>query len=109
MVEPTVVIEPRDVPAHVVLCYFQDVIERVVREHGGRQVARLRSEIGDNPIYEIDYFSWWGRVESNHLPSGYEPPALTDELHPRQRMNYSRLYAVRAGFCVVAVGLGCVG
>lgn len=30
----------------------------------------------------IDYFSWWGRVESNHLPSGYEPPALTDELRP---------------------------
>jgi hypothetical protein len=38
-----------------VLCYFQDVIERVVREHGGREVARLRSEIGDNPIFEIDY------------------------------------------------------
>lgn len=25
-------------------------------------------------------------MESNHLPSGYEPPALTDELHP-QRVN----------------------
>ena len=55
MIEPTAVIEPRDVPTHVVLCYFQDIIEHVVREHGGRQLARLRSEIGDNPIYEIDY------------------------------------------------------
>lgn len=55
MIEPAVVVKPRDVPAHVVLCYFQDVIERVVHEHGGRQVARLRSEIGDNVIYEIDY------------------------------------------------------
>lgn len=26
---------------------------------------------------------WWGWLESNQLPSGYEPPALTDELHPR--------------------------
>lgn len=25
---------------------------------------------------------WWGWMESNHLPSGYEPPALTGELHP---------------------------
>ena len=25
---------------------------------------------------------WWGRLESNQLPSGYEPPALTDELRP---------------------------
>ncbi len=24
-------------------------------------------------------------MESNHLPSGYEPPALTDELQPRFR------------------------
>lgn len=23
-------------------------------------------------------------MESNHLPSGYEPPALTDELQPRE-------------------------
>jgi uridine phosphorylase len=55
VIEPTAVIEPGDVPAHVVLCYFQDVIERVVREHDGREVARLRSEIGDNPVYEIDH------------------------------------------------------
>ncbi len=55
VIEPSAVIEPRDVPAHVVLCYFQEVIERVVREHGRREVARLRSEIGENPIYEIEY------------------------------------------------------
>jgi len=55
VIEPSAVIEPRDVPAHVVLCYFQEVIERVVREHGGREVARLRGEIGENPIYEIEY------------------------------------------------------
>ena len=36
VIEPSVLIKPRDVPAHVVLCYFQDVIERVVQEHDGR-------------------------------------------------------------------------
>jgi uridine phosphorylase len=55
VIEPGAVIARRDVPAHAVLCYFQDVIERVVAEHGGRQVARLRSEIGDNPVYEIAF------------------------------------------------------
>ena len=29
-------------------------------------------------------------MESNHLPSGYEPPALTDELHPHNRDEYNR-------------------
>jgi len=53
VIEPSAVIKPRDVPECAVLCFFQDVIERVVRDHGGREVMRLRSEIGDNPIYEI--------------------------------------------------------
>ena len=26
--------------------------------------------------------TWWGRLELNQPPSGYEPPALTDELRP---------------------------
>jgi hypothetical protein len=26
---------------------------------------------------------WWGWIELNYLPSGYEPPALTDELQPQ--------------------------
>ena len=55
VIEPSVVIKRQDVPVCAVLCFFQDVIERVVREHGGREVTRLRSEIGDNPIYEIQY------------------------------------------------------
>lgn len=53
VIEPSVVTRRRDVPQSAVLCFFQDVIERVVREHDGRELMRLRSEIGDNPIYEI--------------------------------------------------------
>ena len=34
-------------------------------------------------VYLVQINSWWGRLESNQLPSGYEPPALTDELRPR--------------------------
>lgn len=29
---------------------------------------------------------WWGWIELNYLPSGYEPPALTDELQPPERI-----------------------
>ena len=32
---------------------------------------------------------WWGWLESNQLPSGYEPPALTDELHPQRAVKTS--------------------
>jgi uridine phosphorylase len=54
VIEPSDVFEPIDVPPHAVLCFFQDVIERVVAEHGGRELHRIVSEIGPNPIYELD-------------------------------------------------------
>jgi len=41
-------------PSRVVLCYFQDVIEKVVREHGARPLATLRSEIGPNDVYLLE-------------------------------------------------------
>jgi uridine phosphorylase len=56
---PTAVIEPAAGPAelapHAVLCFFQDVIADVVPGHGGRTVDHVASEIGRNPIYEIDH------------------------------------------------------
>ena len=55
ILEPARLFQPRDVPRAVVLCYFQDVIERVVRERSGRQIDRLVSEMGENPIFEIEF------------------------------------------------------
>jgi hypothetical protein len=40
----------------------------------------LKSE--ESPVWKLFYYTWWGWKELNLLPSGYEPPALTDELQP---------------------------
>ena len=38
------------------------------------------------------FFDWWGWMGSNHRPTGYEPAALTPELHPRgYTVHYSAL------------------
>jgi uridine phosphorylase len=55
VIEPSDVIERIDVPPHAVLCFFQDVIEKVVAEHDGRAIDHVVSEIGRNPIFELDY------------------------------------------------------
>ena len=55
VIEPSNTIEPIDVPPHAVLCFFQDVIEKVVSEHDGRPIDHVVSEIGRNPIYELAY------------------------------------------------------
>lgn len=53
ILEPTRLIKPRDVPEAAVVCFFQDVIATLEREHGARVVKRLRSEIGMHPVYEL--------------------------------------------------------
>ncbi|HLB38961.1 MAG TPA: nucleoside phosphorylase [Actinomycetota bacterium] len=54
VIEPNEVVDPIDIPEHVVLCFFQDVIQDVVERHGGRQIDVLISEIGHNPVYELE-------------------------------------------------------
>ena len=54
IIEPDEVVDPIDIPTHVVLCFFQDVIQDVVERHGARQIDVLISEIGHNPVYEIE-------------------------------------------------------
>lgn len=54
VIEPDAVADPIDIPPHVVLCFFQDVIQDVVERHGARQIDVLISEIGQNPVYELE-------------------------------------------------------
>ena len=37
-----------------VLCFFQEVFDRLQQRGHTRQIASLRSEIGDHPVYEMD-------------------------------------------------------
>jgi uridine phosphorylase len=55
LIEPSKVIRPRDVPEHCVICFFQEVIDKVVAEHGATLLARNKWEDGPHPLYEITY------------------------------------------------------
>jgi uridine phosphorylase len=54
-VEPAQVIKERDMPRHCVICFFSDVIEKVVSEHDARMLVENRWEDGPHPVYEIEY------------------------------------------------------
>jgi uridine phosphorylase len=54
ILEPSKLIKPMDIPEHVVVCFFQDVISRLAQEHGARVIRTFRSEIGTHPVYEVD-------------------------------------------------------
>lgn len=55
VIEPSKVITPIDIADHFVICYFQDIIDRIVQSQNAVRVHSLRSEIGEHPIYEVEY------------------------------------------------------
>jgi uridine phosphorylase len=54
VIEPAFTVRPFDLPAHVVLCFFGDAIASFVGDHQGREIGRLVSEMGSNPVFEVD-------------------------------------------------------
>ena len=55
ILDPSLVIETMDVPEYCVICFFREVIEWLVEEKEARFLVNSKSEIGDHPLYEIDY------------------------------------------------------
>ena len=55
LIEPARVIQPEDVPEHCVICFFREVLDKVVTEYHARVVVDNRWEDGPHPVYEISY------------------------------------------------------
>jgi uridine phosphorylase len=55
IIEPSKVLKRLDIPEYCVICYFQEVINSVVKSHNGKRAHVIKSEMGEHPIYEIDY------------------------------------------------------
>jgi uridine phosphorylase len=54
-IEPSKVIRSRDLPEHCVICFFKEVIDKVVAEHNAKVVVENRWEDGPHCVYEISY------------------------------------------------------
>jgi uridine phosphorylase len=55
IIEPHKVIEKIDIPENTVICFFQDVIEKLKNEGRLKLVQNLYSEAGLFPVYELNY------------------------------------------------------
>jgi len=54
-IEPSKIIRARDLPEHCVICFFKEVLDKVVEEKHAQVVVQNRWEDGPHPIYEISY------------------------------------------------------
>jgi uridine phosphorylase len=54
-IEPSKVICPRDMPDLCVICFFKDVIDKVVENNNAKVLVENRWEEGAHPVYEIEH------------------------------------------------------
>jgi uridine phosphorylase len=54
-IEPARVVKKRDMPRHCIICFFPDVIEKVVSAYDAQVLVKNRWEDGPHPVYEIEY------------------------------------------------------
>ncbi len=54
-IEPSKVIQPRDVPEHCIITFFSEVIEKVIAEHRAKLLVENRWQDGPHPLYEIEH------------------------------------------------------
>ncbi len=54
-IEPSKIIRALDLPEHCVICFFREVIDKVIAEHGAKVMVENRWEDGPHHIYEISY------------------------------------------------------
>ena len=55
ILEPAQIYPAKDVPQAAVLCFFPEVVQQIAQRPDAKQVAKLRSEIGPNPVWEIEH------------------------------------------------------
>lgn len=53
IINPDLIVNKIDFPKCAVACFFHEVIDKTVKEHGLSPIACQRSEMGQHPIYEI--------------------------------------------------------
>jgi len=54
-IEPSKIIRARDLPDHCVICFFREVIDKVIAEYDAKVMVENRWEDGPHQIYEISY------------------------------------------------------
>jgi uridine phosphorylase len=55
MIEPSRVFPKRDVPEHCVICFFKEVLDKIIAERNAKVVAANVWEDGEHRLYEIEH------------------------------------------------------
>lgn len=54
-IEPSKTIRRRDMPDHCVICFFKEVLDKIILDLNPKVLVENRWEDGPHPVYEIEY------------------------------------------------------
>jgi len=54
-IEPSKIIQARDIPQKVVACFFHEVVKKIAQEHNAKVHVKNVWEDGPHPLYEIEH------------------------------------------------------
>lgn len=55
IIDPQKLIKPIDISEYCVICFFQEVINEIIKKEKAKIVYKCKSEIGEHPIYEMKF------------------------------------------------------
>lgn len=55
LIEPSKVIRARDMPEHCVICFFKEVLDKIIVEHKAKVLVDIKWEDGSHPVHEIEF------------------------------------------------------
>lgn len=55
IIEPSSYIKSIDIPEQVIICFYQEVIDKLLKEDRLKLIHSLYSQIGKHPVYELDF------------------------------------------------------
>lgn len=54
VIEPTIIHKPIDIPDHCVICFFREVIDKLVAGGQAREIFQIKTEIGTHGVYQVE-------------------------------------------------------
>ncbi len=65
----------------------------------------IKEAVVELELNQFYTFFWWGYLDLNRGPTGYEPAALTTELHPHARKNRKTIFESLSSIFVFTSGI----
>ena len=56
VIEPSKIFKKKNIPEHTVLCFFNEVIGKLIEDGKAKLITTLQTSFGRHPVYEFEFY-----------------------------------------------------